>query len=306
MQSVKMYNLKKLILLLCITSGLTFSINESKTDGASKNISSNLNNSNILNSKMQTKTDQVISTTVPSTSIKETKEQDVHLLQTEGGPISNAQSVQSIIPDQSVSTMSDSSKIIQNTSTEKSVSPTTTKHEDTSSKVLGRKRGHLMLDQTTINYEKENAEIHVTAKDDNDNVHSSKSKNDTKIADNSTQLNNTSGIPSVPNLSEKTLHVSSTSTTMPLSSKHKPNPKPTVTMGGGAADPNKPIPPSPTKSSPLGMPRKIDYIIPIAITVFALPILGVTTFILYNRGKDCWDKRHYRRMDFLIDGMYND
>lgn len=93
---------------------------------------------------------------------------------------------------------------------------------------------------------------------------------------------------------------------MPPANKHKPNPKPTVTMGGGSADPNKPIPPSPTKGSPLGMPRKIDYIIPIAITIVALPILGIASFFLYNRGKDCWDKRHYRRMDFLIDGMYND
>lgn len=81
-------------------------------------------------------------------------------------------------------------------------------------------------------------------------------------------------------------------------------PKPTVTIGEMEAD--KPIPASPTKTPPLGMPRKIDYIIPVIITIMALPLLGGATFLLYRRGRDCWDKRHYRRMDFLIDGMYND
>ncbi|XP_033217842.1 uncharacterized protein LOC117173405 [Belonocnema kinseyi] len=84
--------------------------------------------------------------------------------------------------------------------------------------------------------------------------------------------------------------------------KHKL--KPTVTIGGSNVD--EPIPASPTKTPPLGMPRKIDYIVPVMITIFALPLLGVATYILYRRGRDCWDKRHYRRMDFLIDGMYNE
>lgn len=84
--------------------------------------------------------------------------------------------------------------------------------------------------------------------------------------------------------------------------KHKL--KPTVTIGGSNVD--EPIPASPTKSPPLGMPRKIDYIIPVMITILALPMLGVTSYVMYRRGRDCWDKRHYRRMDFLIDGMYNE
>lgn len=84
--------------------------------------------------------------------------------------------------------------------------------------------------------------------------------------------------------------------------KHKL--KPTVTIGGINVD--KPIPASPTKSPPLGMPRKIDYVVPIMITIFTVPLLSIATYILYKRGRDCWDKRHYRRMDFLIDGMYNE
>ncbi|XP_043267983.1 uncharacterized protein [Venturia canescens] len=92
--------------------------------------------------------------------------------------------------------------------------------------------------------------------------------------------------------------------TTPKPSVKKFKPKPTVTIGEMEAD--KPIPASPTKTPPLGMPRKIDYIIPVIITIMALPLLGGATFLLYRRGRDCWDKRHYRRMDFLIDGMYND
>lgn len=87
--------------------------------------------------------------------------------------------------------------------------------------------------------------------------------------------------------------------------KHVPKPKPTVTTVDGP-DPDESILSSRTKNPPLGMPRKIDYIIPVIITIIALPILGTAIFVLYRRGRDCWDKRHYRRMDFLIDGMYND
>ncbi|XP_028050453.2 uncharacterized protein LOC105832685 [Monomorium pharaonis] len=87
--------------------------------------------------------------------------------------------------------------------------------------------------------------------------------------------------------------------------KHIPKPKPTVTTVDGP-EINESIPLSRKKNPPLGMPRKIDYIVPVIITIVALPILGVAIFVLYRRGRDCWEKRHYRRMDFLIDGMYND
>lgn len=164
--------------------------------------------------------------------------------------------------------------------------------------ILDRKKGHLTFDQMTV--------IN-TVEHDNDNINSSKVEDTpTKVFTNISQLNNTSTtIQNGLDISEKKVNNIVISTMSPVN-KHKPNPKPTATTSRDSKDSNKPIPPSPTKSSPLGMPRKIDYIIPIAITIVALPILGVASFILYNRGKDCWDKRHYRRMDFLIDGMYND
>lgn len=84
----------------------------------------------------------------------------------------------------------------------------------------------------------------------------------------------------------------------------KPKPKPTATTGEG--DDDQKMPPIPTQKPLLGMPRKIDYIVPIVITVMAVPLLAIGAFVLYKRSRDCWDRRHYRRMDFLIDGMYND
>ncbi|XP_011157498.1 uncharacterized protein LOC105194329 isoform X1 [Solenopsis invicta] len=109
---------------------------------------------------------------------------------------------------------------------------------------------------------------------------------------------------------ETTSHpkIKNSTTTLKTSShieKHIPKPKPTVTTVDGP-EINESIPLSRTKNPPLGMPRKIDYIVPVIITIVALPILGAAVFVLYRRGRDCWDKRHYRRMDFLIDGMYND
>lgn len=83
------------------------------------------------------------------------------------------------------------------------------------------------------------------------------------------------------------------------------NPKPTVTYAEKESD-DESMPPFPTNKSPLGTPRKIDYIVPVIITITALPLLGIAFYVLFKRGRDYWDKRHYRRMDFLIDGMYNE
>lgn len=88
--------------------------------------------------------------------------------------------------------------------------------------------------------------------------------------------------------------------------QHIPNPKPTVTTIGRTEFNSKSRLSSRIKSYPLDTSKKVDYIVPIVITLIVLPLLGTAIFVLYRRGRDCWDKRHYRRMDFLIDGMYND
>ncbi|XP_016977003.1 salivary glue protein Sgs-3 [Drosophila rhopaloa] len=48
------------------------------------------------------------------------------------------------------------------------------------------------------------------------------------------------------------------------------------------------------------------YVVPILTVLLTVPLaIGVMT-ILYRRFRDMWSTRHYRRMDFLVDGMYND
>lgn len=47
------------------------------------------------------------------------------------------------------------------------------------------------------------------------------------------------------------------------------------------------------------------YIFPLVVLIFLVPmVLGVGVIIL-RRVRDYWSTRHYRRMDFLVDGMYN-
>lgn len=94
------------------------------------------------------------------------------------------------------------------------------------------------------------------------------------------------------------------STAVTASSVQEHRPKPTATVVGPNSDKRAFI--SHTKGAHLGMSKKIDYVLPVIVTLISLPILGAIIFMIYKQGRDCWDKRHYRRMDFLIDGMYND
>lgn len=55
--------------------------------------------------------------------------------------------------------------------------------------------------------------------------------------------------------------------------------------------------------------RRVDkgsyYVLPIVLTILAVPLLAIILTVVYKRGSEWWQHRHYRRMDFLIDGMYN-
>jgi len=51
--------------------------------------------------------------------------------------------------------------------------------------------------------------------------------------------------------------------------------------------------------------RKADYVVPIVAVILSVPLVAIIISILYKRGAEWWQHRHYRRMDFLIDGMYN-
>lgn len=60
------------------------------------------------------------------------------------------------------------------------------------------------------------------------------------------------------------------------------------------------------KESLIGSGPSFDYIVPIVIALLAVPFVAVVGVFFYKKLRDFWDRRHYRRMDFLIDGMYND
>lgn len=47
------------------------------------------------------------------------------------------------------------------------------------------------------------------------------------------------------------------------------------------------------------------YVIPIVGVILSVPLVAIVTSIVYKRGSEWWQHRHYRRMDFLIEGMYN-
>lgn len=52
--------------------------------------------------------------------------------------------------------------------------------------------------------------------------------------------------------------------------------------------------------------RGRDFILPIVSMIFIIPLVIGILITSYRRFRDCWSTRHYRRMDFLVDGMYND
>jgi hypothetical protein len=51
--------------------------------------------------------------------------------------------------------------------------------------------------------------------------------------------------------------------------------------------------------------QKTDYVVPIVVVILSVPLVAIVFSVLYKRGADWWQHRHYRRMDFLIEGMYN-
>ncbi|XP_028028497.1 uncharacterized protein LOC114241748 [Bombyx mandarina] len=47
-------------------------------------------------------------------------------------------------------------------------------------------------------------------------------------------------------------------------------------------------------------------VIPVVITILVVPMFAVLGYLALKRGQEAWKNRHYKRMDFLLDGMYND
>lgn len=51
--------------------------------------------------------------------------------------------------------------------------------------------------------------------------------------------------------------------------------------------------------------NRSNYIVPIVAVILSVPLVAGLISILYKRGKDWWLHRNYRRMDYLIEGLYN-
>lgn len=52
--------------------------------------------------------------------------------------------------------------------------------------------------------------------------------------------------------------------------------------------------------------RHPGIVMPIVITILVVPMFAVLGYMALKRGREAWKNRHYKRMDFLLDGMYND
>lgn len=58
-------------------------------------------------------------------------------------------------------------------------------------------------------------------------------------------------------------------------------------------------------TNPFSKSRGEKYV-PIIVSIFILPLVGIFVFFIWKKTREVWDRRYYKRMDFLIDGMYNE
>ncbi|KAF7998030.1 hypothetical protein HCN44_009428 [Aphidius gifuensis] len=132
-------------------------------------------------------------------------------------------------------------------------------------------------------------------------------KNLTKIILNTSKNKTDETATTTDKTSITTTPTTTTSTTTIKTTTKKPfKPKPTATGDDDVEVDAKPFPSMPTKTPPIGMPSKISYVIPVVLTILVGTLFIVFVLFLYRNGREYWEKRHYRRMDFLIDGMYNE
>ncbi|KAK9300137.1 hypothetical protein QLX08_007062 [Tetragonisca angustula] len=295
-----------LILFIWLTSILTLSVSdEIKTDGDTLMLTLNANFTD-RNSKTEHRTSSSLIQFMPE-SVDSTKTRNKNVatpLIAEGGPIPIVSIIESI-PTEShkyVTNVTDNLDIrtsvledddvpyVKKKTTSKIISRKGAINDISSSKtILSDDTKSIIKSSTTVNvYNNEkivnNLKSNVTEKYISDA--SSITVNNTFHFTNMMPQKLSTNVPIIPSLVQE----------------HKP--KPTATIIEPNSDKQAFIPH--TKGSHLGMPKKINYVLPVIVTLIALPVLGAIVFMLYKQGRDCWDKRHYRRMDFLIDGMYND
>ncbi|XP_030767801.1 uncharacterized protein LOC115891485 [Sitophilus oryzae] len=51
--------------------------------------------------------------------------------------------------------------------------------------------------------------------------------------------------------------------------------------------------------------KRSDYIVPIVVVILSVPLVAIALSFVYKRVAYWWQHRNYKRMDFLIEGMYH-
>ncbi|XP_067640702.1 probable serine/threonine-protein kinase nek3 [Eurosta solidaginis] len=149
-----------------------------------------------------------------------------------------------------------------------------------------------------------------------------------KVDHDASVSNNTEELKSNSSVKNETSTTTTKTTTTTTTTTTKPK-KPAITLGLGDFPhlPGEPIPtkkttysklptsndisapnaePSQEMNSGFNYHRSRDFIVPIMTVLFTIPLVCGVVITTYRRFRDCWSTRHYRRMDFLVDGMYND
>ncbi|XP_064536761.1 integumentary mucin C.1 isoform X1 [Drosophila montana] len=165
------------------------------------------------------------------------------------------------------------------------------------------------------------SDINKNKNKENNNSNSSSTITTPAANINSSATNSSSSSTNVTNASTTTTTTSTTTTTTTTTSTTTMRPKkPTVTSsmdkqlegekldpaatGAGNVAPH--VLPVQELSSSLTNRGENEYIVPIVTIMLAVPLAIAVFIIMYRRFRDLWTTRHYRRMDFLVDGMYND
>ncbi|XP_076249697.1 uncharacterized protein LOC143188996 [Calliopsis andreniformis] len=306
-----MPNFHGLTLFIWIVFVLTLSVgDEIKTDGTASSPSNNL-------SKSEHQASSIVQPKPVSLNLTNTLNKTAtSLFAGEGGPISVATTIQQVFSTTSPDKIPIRLNAEDDLSKAKDNAQNTIKKITTVSKIVPRKGANEFVnakdstkDSTKaiiLNVTKPETEssaiakgVYNNAKNVTTGLNISKSNNTDKHLQSAPHITVNSSLHHLNTSQQNT--VASAAVTASTIKEHKA--KPTVTVAGPNSD-KQPFVSS--VRSHLGMPKKIDYVLPVIITLIALPVLGAIMFMIYKQGRDCWDKRHYRRMDFLIDGMYND
>lgn len=168
--------------------------------------------------------------------------------------------------------------------------------------------------QESVIRDKKNATTKLPSSNASDSAKNSQI-NGTKVVQNQTASTNTIVMPAVKPLSTSTTTTTTTTTTTPAPKK------PTVTFSVEdvpdllnsarkssvselKGDDNEPrLLQSSESVSDRGSGH--DFLVPVIGMIFIIPLLIIVANCTASRARDYWSKRKYRRMDYLIEDMYN-